>query len=402
MNPFPLNEDVFWIGAIDFNKRNFHGYSRSPLGTTYNAYLIRDQKNVIFDTVATHFAGEMLCRVANAIELDKIDYIVVNHTEKDHAGSLEQVVARCKPEKIFCSNMGKKFMEAQFNTSGWNIQVVKTGDVVNIGKHNIHFVETPMLHWPDSMLSYIPEEKLLISNDAFGQNIACTERYADEIDRSKLLHACKAYYYNIVLPFSPQVLKTIKVANNMGLDIATIAPDHGLIWRGDDCAWILNLYKEMAEQKPMKRAVIAFDTMWGSTAKIASAIGSGLLSAGVPYSIIDMRQNHHSDVMTALADASALIVGSPTHNNTILPGIADLLTYVKGLRPKNRVGGAFGSYGWSGESPKLIHEWLLGAGFEMPTQPLKQYFVPNHDSLHGAVEMGKCIAKSLIEKCASE
>lgn len=211
MKPVELAKDIFWIGAVDYNKRNFHGYSRSPRGTTYNSYLVRDEKNVVFDTVDNDYAGTMFCRLAKLIPLDKVDYIVVNHTEKDHAGALCQLVERCKPEKIITSTIGKRFMEAQFDTTGWPIEVVKTGDVINIGKRNIHFVETRMLHWPDSMVSYIPEDKLLISNDAFGQNIASSERFSDQYDRCVLEKAIKEYYYNIVLPFSPQVLKTLEL-----------------------------------------------------------------------------------------------------------------------------------------------------------------------------------------------
>ena len=400
MKPFALTDDIFWIGAVDFNKRNFHGYSRSPRGTTYNSYLIRDEKNVIFDTVDNHYSGAMLCRAAHVMPLEKVDYLVINHTEKDHAGALEELVARCQPEKIFTSTIGKKFMEAQFNTEGWPIVPVKTGDVINIGKRNIHFVETRMLHWPDSMFSYIPEEKLLISNDAFGQNIASTERFADQVDRSMLLKAIKEYYYNIVLPFSPQVLKTLEAATAMKLDIETIAPDHGLIWRGkEDVSFILNTYKKLAEQKTAPRAVIVYDTMWESTARIASSIGSGLEEEGIPYSIMDMRQNHHSDVMTELADCGAVIVGSPTHNNNVLPNIADVLTYMKGLRPQNRIGAAFGSYGWSGESPKIIHEWLASMGMEMPVAPLKNCFAPRHEQLGQCVEFGRQVAKALKAKC---
>lgn len=302
MKPVELAKDIFWIGAVDYNKRNFHGYSRSPRGTTYNSYLVRDEKNVVFDTVDNDYAGTMFCRLAKLMPLDKVDYIVVNHTEKDHAGALCQLVERCKPEKIITSTIGKRFMEAQFDTTGWPIEVVKTGDVINIGKRNIHFVETRMLHWPDSMVSYIPEDKLLISNDAFGQNIASSERFSDQYDRCVLEKAIKEYYYNIVLPFSPQVLKTLELVAALKLDIEMIAPDHGLIWRGkDDCKYILDTYRALAEQKPKQRAVIVYDSMWGSTGIMASAIASGLEDEGVPVRIIDIQKNHHSDVMTELA-----------------------------------------------------------------------------------------------------
>ncbi len=400
MKPVLLTDDVYWIGAVDFNKRNFHGYSRSPQGTTYNAYLVRDEKNVIFDTVDLDYAKTMLCRAAHIMPLDKIDYIVINHTEKDHAGALEKLVARCKPEKIFTSVMGKKFMQAQFNTEGWPIETVKTGDSICIGKRHIHFIETRMLHWPDSMFSYIPEDKLLISNDAFGQNIASTERYADQIDPSRMLKAIKEYYYNIVLPFSPQVLNTLAAAEKLQLDIEMIAPDHGLIWRGkDQVNFILSTYRELAEQKPALRAVIVYDSMWDSTARMAASIGSGLDDEGIPYRLIDLRQNHHSDVMTELADCGAVIVGSPTHNNTFMPAIADTLTYIKGLRPQNRIGAAFGSYGWSGEAPKQIQEWLASMNMELPAAPLRMQFSPKHHQLSECVALGRTVAQALKRKC---
>lgn len=400
MKPFEMAKDVFWIGAVDFNKRNFHGYSRSPKGTTYNSYLIRDEKNVVFDTVDNEYAGTMFCRLAKALPLEKVDYIVVNHTEKDHSGALCQLVERCRPEKIFTSAVGKRFLDAQFDTTGWPIQVVKTGDVVNIGKRNIHFVETRMLHWPDSMVSYIPEEKMLISNDAFGQNIASSERFADQYDRSLLEQAIKEYYYNIVLPFSPMVLKTLDLIASMGIEIETIAPDHGLIFRtAEDCRYILDMYRTMAEQKTQPRALIVYDSMWGSTGIMAAAIGTGLEEEGIPYRIMDIQKNHHSDVMTELANCGAVIVGSATHNNTVLPEIAGVLTYMKGLRPLNRVGAAFGSYGWSGESAKIIQEKLESMHMELPAEPLKIAFVPKHEGLAQCVALGKTVAAALKEKC---
>lgn len=400
MQPVEIKKDIFWVGCVDYDHRDFHGYSRSPEGSTYNAYLIRDEKNVLMDTVYPGWAGSMLCRIAKIMDPEKIDYIVCNHMEPDHAGSLAEVVARVKPEKIFVSTLGYKSMQGYFDCKDWPIEVVKSGDKLNIGKRNIIFQETRMLHWPDSMVSYIPEDKLLISNDAFGQNIASSERFSDQYDRCVLEKAIKEYYYNIVLPFSPQVLKTLELVAALKLDIEMIAPDHGLIWRGkDDCKYILDTYRALAEQKPKQRAVIVYDSMWGSTGIMASAIASGLEDEGVPVRIIDIQKNHHSDVMTELADCGAVIVGSATHNNNVLPGIADVLTYMKGLRPLNRVGAAFGSYGWSGESPKIIQEWLASMNMDMPADPVKCLFVPKHEGLSQCVALGKTVAEALKAKC---
>ena len=401
MKPVELAKDIFWIGAVDYNKRNFHGYSRSPRGTTYNSYLVRDEKNVVFDTVDNDYAGTMFCRLAKLMPLDKVDYIVVNHTEKDHAGALCQLVERCKPEKIITSTIGKRFMEAQFDTTGWPIEVVKSGDKLNIGKRNIIFQETRMLHWPDSMVSYIPEDKLLISNDAFGQNIASSERFSDQYDRCVLEKAIKEYYYNIVLPYSPQVLKTLPIVES--LDIDMIAPDHGLIHRGEKSVkFIVDMYRQMAEQKPQQRAMVIYDTMWHSTEKMAYAVCSGLEEVGVPTRLMSVKSNHHSEIMTELANCGAVIAGSPTHNNTIMPLMASTLTYMKGLRPQNRVGGAFGSFGWSGESAKVLHEMLASMGMDMPADFVKCNWTPRHEALRACVELGKTVGEALKKKCQGE
>ncbi len=397
MLPFEIKKDIYWVGAVDYNNRDFHGYSVSPKGSTYNAYVVKDEKTVLFDTVSSHCTDTLLCRLAHVTPLEKVDYIVCNHLELDHAGALAELVERCKPEKIFCSAMGLKSMAGYFDISNWPVEAVANGAEISIGKRTIKFVETRMLHWPDSMVSYIPQDKLLISNDAFGQNIATTQRFGDEIPSDVVLQSVKEYYYNIVLPFSPQVLKAAELLSTLEIDM--IAPDHGLIHRGKEGVdFIINLYKEMAEQKPQKRAVIVYDTMWHSTEKMAYAIGSGLESVGVPIRIMSMKQNHHSAVMTELADCGAVVVGSPTHNNNVMPFIASMLTYMKGLRPQNRIAAAFGSYGWSGESPKIVYEWLESMKMEMVGDPLRHQWSTSHEALKACHELGKQVGEALIAK----
>lgn len=399
MKPLEIKKDIFWVGAVDFNNRDFHGYSLSPQGSTYNAYLIKDEKNVLFDTVSAHCSTTLLCRIAKVLPPQQIDYIVCNHLEPDHAGALKEVVERCKPEKIFCSKLGLQSMAGYFDISTWPVQVVSNGEEICIGKRTITFVETRMLHWPDSMVSYIKEDRLLISNDAFGQNIASTERFADEWNPYALSQAVKEYYYNIVLPYSPQVLKVLPLVES--LDIDMIAPDHGLIHRGKESVRaILDTYRTLAEQKPQKRAVIVYDTMWHSTEKMAAALVSGLEESGVPVRLMSLKENHHSAVMSEIAQCGAVLVGSPTHNNTYLPFVGAMLTYMKGLRPQNRIGAAFGSFGWSGEAPKQIHEWLASMGWDMPVEPLRQKWTPDLDCYKAAHAMGFAIGKALTEKCA--
>ncbi len=399
MQPVEVKKDIYWIGAVDYDNRDFHGYSLSPRGSTYNAYMINDSKKVVIDTVAKHAAGTMLCRLAKICKPEEVDYLICNHLELDHAGALAEVIEACKPEKVFVSTLGMKSLEGYFPAKGWPLHVLKTGDTLNIGQRNLHFVETRMLHWPDSMVTYVAEDKVLFSNDAFGQNIASTERFGDEFCKEQILQAVKEYYYNIVLPFSPQVLKAIETLGSLEIDV--IAPDHGLIHRGKDSVdFIVNAYKDMALQKTQKRALIVYDTMWHTTEKMATAIGSGLEEMGVPTRLMSLKNNHHSAVMTELADCGAVIVGSPTHNNNILPYVASMLTYMKGLRPQNRVGAAFGSYGWSGESPKIVYEWLASMGMEMVGDPVKHQWGPTHDSAKAWHAFGKSIGEALIKKIA--
>lgn len=403
MKAVEIKKDVFWVGAVDFGCHNFHGYSIAPRGTSYNAYIIKDKKNVLFDTVQAHEAEAFLAHISQIIDLEKIDYIVSNHLELDHAGCLDKLVERCRPEKIFCSGMGLKSMAAYFDTAGWPVEAVKSGDAVNIGSRNIHFLETRMLHWPDSMFSYIPEEKLLISNDAFGQNIASSHLYSHEIDPAALNGAVEEYYYNIVLPFSQQVLKTVGEVTRLGWDIDMIAPDHGMIWRGkEEVGKIIGKYVELAEQKPRKKALIFYDTMWHSTEELAYAIGDGLKEAGVDYRIMFLKNHHHSEVMTELAKCGAVLAGSPTHNNSVMPLVSAMLTYMKGLKPQNRIGAAFGSYGWSGESPKQIQEILESMKMELPAEPLRVYYKPKASDLEAARELGRKVGGALVKKMTAQ
>lgn len=392
-----IKEKVFWVGAIDWNKRDFHGYSQTKKGTTYNAYLLLDDKITLFDCVDERFKWDLYHQIASLVPLDKIDYLVVNHVEMDHSGALPFIVERAKPEKIFCSPMGKEFIEAHFHPKDWPLEVVKSGDEISLGKNKVQFLEARMLHWPDSMFSYLPQLKLLISNDAFGQNIASNLIFDDQHELKAILEEAKHYYANIILPFSPLVQKTLAKVEELGLQIEMIAPDHGLIWRSH-VQDILQLYQEMSSQKLKSKAVIVYDTMWHSTEKMAKAIAEGLNLEGVEVKLMHLKKFHHSDVMGEVMDAAAVICGSPTHNNNMLPLMADFLTYMKGLRPKNRLGATFGSYGWSGEAPKLMAKVLEEAGFELPYEPLRIRFVPEHSSLASCKELGINLAQKIKEK----
>lgn len=398
MNPIEITKNIHWVGAVDWNSRNFHGYSLSPLGTTYNNFLIMDEKVTLVDTVKAPLKSQMMCNIEQVLDGRKIDYFVCNHLELDHAGCAPDIMQKYQPEKIFVSPMGEKSLRAHFKADDWPVEVVPTGSSVSTGEYSLNFVETRMLHWPDSMLTYVPEAKTAFCNDAFGQNIASSERWADEYDRYVLDHCMKEYYANIVLPYSPVVLKTLAALREMKLDIEYLLPDHGLMFRGDDVAFAMDKYQEFAEQKPKKKAVLVFDTMWHSTEKMAEAIASGLVDEGISVKVMAMKSNHHSRVMTEVFDAAAVFVGSPTHNNGILPLMADMLTYMKGLRPQNKIGAAFGSFGWSGECVKVLTQWLNDMNFDMVLDPVKNKFVPDHDTFSQCYQLGKAAAAAIKEK----
>jgi flavorubredoxin len=347
--------------------------------------------------VAEEFWGTLQCNLAQVLGDRKIDYVVANHLEPDHSGCLAKVVEKYQPEKIYTSPMGQKAMKAHFKYTDWPVEVTPTGTELSIGKRTLSFLETRMLHWPDSMLTYCPEEKLVFTNDAFGQNWATSERWADQVDRYRLEELMANYYANIVLPYSPVVLKTLATIKEMGLEIETICPDHGLLFRGDDCAWAIEKYQAYAEQKPKNKAVIVYDTMWHSTEKMAEAVACGLADEGVSVRIMCMKNNHHSDVMAEVFDAAAVIVGSPTHNNGILPLMADMLTYMKGLRPQNKIGSAVGSFGWSGECVKALTQWLEDMNMEV-VEGIKNQYVPDHEVFNKCYEQGKAIAAAIKAK----
>lgn len=396
MLPVEIKKDIYWIGVVDYASKDFHGYSVSPHGTTYNSYLIKDGKNVLFDSVKAEYTDRFINSLKKVINPEDIDYIVVNHAELDHSGALGELVKLCKPEKIICSFMGEKTLAKHFNTKDWPVQAFKTGESISIGKRSIEFIEARMLHWPDSMFSYIKEDKLIITNDAFGQNIASSERFSDEIPRHLMEHAMNEYYHNIILPFSPRVKEVLKLLEEKNADIDMIAPDHGVIIRGaDEVKYVLNLYGEYAEQKTKKRAVVLYDTMWESTHKMADAIAEGLQAAGIPVRIMHLKQHHHSMVMSEIAHCGLVVIGSPTHNNGVLPKVASILTYIKGLKPKNRIGAAFGSYGWSGEAAAHIHAELGSMGLDMPLEPLKAQYVPDDEMLEQCVQMGTELGRAL-------
>lgn len=397
MFPVEIKKDIFWVGSVDWNLRDFHGYSLARHGTTYNAYLVKDEKIALFDLVPANCLDDLLTCLQEAVDPAQIDYLIVNHVEPDHSGALPRLMEIVKPEKVFCSPMAKQALLSHYHREDWPYEVVETGQTISLGKRTVTFLETKMLHWPDSMFSFIPEDKLLISSDAFGQNWATSERFDDEVDHGMLFSLAANYYANIILPFSPLVRKILDKVGEVGWDIDMIAPDHGLIWR-KHIPEILAKYAEWSAQKPQRKAVLFFDTMWKSTQTMARAITEGLISEGVSVRIFPLKSAHHSDVMPHIMDAQAVIAGSATHNNGMMPLVADMLTYMKGLKPQGKIGAAFGSYGWSGEAAKHVSEALQAAKVEIVADPLRIKNVPTQEQLSACREFGKNIGREVVKR----
>lgn len=390
----PVSNRVYWVGAVDWTVRDFHGYSTGR-GTTYNAYLILADKVTLIDTVKAPFRDELLARISSVVNPESIDYIVSNHAEMDHSGALPDIIAMVKPEKVFASVMGVKALKEHYHLKD-ELVPVKDGDSLSLGNASLKFFETRMLHWPDSMVSYLIEEAVLFSQDGFGMHLATGGRFADEVDEAILKYEAAKYYANILLPYSHLVLKLIKRLNELGVPIDVIAPDHGPIWRRSPQP-IVSWYAQWAEQKPARKAVIVYDTMWQSTDRMARAIADGLLEKGVDVKLMRLRANDRSDVMTELLDAGAVVVGSPTLNNGIFPTVADMLAYMKGLKPKNKIGAVFGSYGWSGEAVTIIAQELKEMGIQLVTEPLRVPYVPDGAALERCRQLGSLLAERLIQ-----
>lgn len=395
MKAVKVSDHVYWVGAIDWNIRDFHGYT-TKRGSTYNAYLVLAEKPTLIDTVKAPFREEMMDRISSVMDPRDISVIVSNHTEMDHTGSLPEVIRHIDPERVYASPTGVKALGEHFSFDR-EIIAVKDGETIDLGNMELVCWETRMLHWPDSMFSYLAQDKILFSQDAFGMHLATSARFDDEIDPAILDYEAATYYANILLPYSSQVLKLLDRVGSLGVEFRIVAPDHGPVWRSN-IGGIVESYARWATQKPTKKAVVLYATMWHSTELMARAIAEGLAEKGVSVKLMSMDAVHRSDVAYEILDAGILAVGSPTLNNNLFPSMADVLTYLKGLRPRNLVGTAFGSYGWSGESVKHIEAYLADMNVELPGEGIRVKHVPGKDALRQCYDLGGLLAARLVER----
>ena len=395
MEPVKIADGIFSVGVTDWNIRDFHGYSTYE-GTTYNAYLILDDKITLIDTVKKEFGDQLLANISAVVDPKKIDYMISNHTEMDHSSGLPRVMHKIGEDKpLYCSKMGQKNLSKHYSQK-WNYQPVENLQTLSLGKRTLTFMETRMLHWPDSMFTYVNEDKLLFSSDAFGQHYAGPEKFDDQIGDDIFPHA-KKYFANILMPYAPLILKLVDTVTEMGLQIDTICPDHGIIWRKDPSK-IINRYVRWSKMAPKRKALVIYDTMWHSTEAMAEAIVEALIQEGVNAKPMHLRSCHRSDIITDVLDAGAIIVGSPTLNNNIFPTVADFLTYMKGLKPQNKIAAPFGSFGWSGESVKQVAKALEEMKFDVIDPGVRLQYVPDEKGLAACAALGKKIAQALPDK----
>lgn len=391
-----LTEKVTWVGKVDWELEMFHGEELSTArGSSYNSYLIRDEKVVLIDTVWLPYDKEFVRNLKDEIDLKEIDYIIVQHAEIDHSGALPELMREIPDTPIYCTNNGKKIIQGHHHQD-WNFVTVKTGDTLNIGKSTLTFVEAPMLHWPDTMFTYMSGENILFSNDAFGQHYATETLYNDKADNCELYEEALKYYANILTPFSALVKRKIEEVLALELPLNMICTSHGVIWR-DNPTHIVEKYLEWADNYQENQITIVYDTMWNSTRLMAEAIAYGIQAEdpSVTVKLYNVGKQDKNDIVTEIFKSKAILAGSATINGRYLSGMGGLLEMIRGMRFKNKKAAVFGSYGWSGEGNKLLAQDFAGAGFEIITEGYRTLWVPDNDELIACQEFGKEFVRSL-------
>jgi len=387
-----LTKDIFWVGYVDAEVRDFHGY-RTSRGSTYNAYIILDDECALIDTVKAPFAEKLVENVTKALNGRNLSYVICNHAEPDHSGSLPRVMKEFPEAKLVCDAKCRDALEKHYDTDGWDFHIVAGGDKLSLGVRELTFIETPMVHWPESMFTYIEEEGILFSMDAFGQHYASENRFDDEEDLDVVMEEAKVYYANIVMLYGKPIAKVLDKASGLKLNI--IAPSHGVIWRKNIGA-IVAAYLDWVVCKPSSKVLVMFDTMWGSTKKLAEAVAAGAAEAGAQVELINVRESHITDIATEALDAAVFAFGSPTLNQTLMPQMAAALTYLKGLKPTGKMGRAFGSYGWGKGGPEEVNKYLEEMKVDIIGEPLKVQFVPGEDALGECRAAGRDMGEKAI------
>ncbi len=392
----PVKSNVSWVGKIDWDLRKFHGNELSThRGSTYNSYLIKEEKVAVVDTVWGPFAKEFVRNLSSEIDLKKIDYLIANHGETDHSGALPELMRHIPDTPIYCTANGVKSLKGQYHED-WDFKVVKTGDRLSLGKKELMFIEAPMLHWPDSMFCYLTGDNILFSNDAFGEHLASESMFNDMVDYSELMVEAMKYYANILTPFSALVEKKIKDVLALNLPVDMICTSHGVIWR-NNAKQIVETYLKWANKYKENQITILYDTMWSGTRVMAEWIAKGITEADktVTVKIFNIGNSDKNDVITEVFKSKGIVFGSPTINKGVLTSAASMLDELRGLAFKDKKAAAFGCYGWSGESVQIINDHLKTAGFSVVDDGLKLLWNPDDAGRKSCFEYGKSLAGKL-------
>ena len=389
---------VHWVGFVDWNVRDFHGYV-TERGSTYNSYLVQDRETALVDTVKAPYAAELLRNVAELVPLAEIRWVVCNHAEPDHSGSLPAVMAACPNATLVCDQKCRDILAIYYETADWKFRIVKTGDVLPLGRRTLEFIETPMTHWPESMATWIPQDRLLFSMDAFGQHYATSGRFDDEVNDAELFEEAKTYVANILMLYTVPVTKAVAAVRK--LDPAIVCPSHGVVWRSH-VARMLDAYDRWDVCAPVRKVVVMYDTMWKSTEAMAEAIAQGAIAEGGPaleVKLFHVRSTTGTKLATEILDAAAFAAGSPTLNGTLMPAVAEALTYLKGLRPAHKAGFAFGSYGWGRGGPEEVEHYLQTMKVELLRPVLKLNYKPSAAGLDECRAAGRLLARQALKVC---
>ncbi len=393
-----LCEGIDWVGYVDWTVRDFHSYN-TERGTTYNAYLLRDEQTALIDTVKEPYGGTLLANVAGLIDPAKVDWVVCNHAEPDHSGVLPQVLAAMPNATLVCNAKCLQALSKHYDTTGWKTKIVAPGDVLSLGKRTLEFINTPMAHWPESMFTYVRQEKLLFSMDAFGQHCATTERFDDETCIGTVMEDARTYYANILMPYGTSTAKAMDSVS--GLEIDMIATSHGVIWRSH-IPQILEAYRRWTSGKPQPKVIILYDTMWESTAAMARAFEEGAAHPGVHVKVIHVRRNTLTTIAADVFDAAAVAVGSATLNGTMMPQLGAVFCYLHGLKPRAKVAVGFGSYGWGRGATEAIQEGLEGLKWDVLRAPIKSQYKPTPEILEECRAAGALLAQKALEMAGAK
>jgi anaerobic nitric oxide reductase flavorubredoxin len=388
-----IKKDIFWVGSVDWNIRDFHGFT-VPKGVSYNAYFINGSEPTLIDTVKEGFGKELISKISQLVDPVEVVNIIVNHIEPDHSGSFEEILKVCPKAKIYASEVAKIGLEKYYNIDR-EINIVRTGDEITVGGKRIQFVEIPMAHWPDSMVSYLPDEKVLFSSDAFGQFIATSERFDYELDPPPY-EAASVYYANIILPFNHYVVKTVEALTKYDVKPEMILPDHGIIWT-KHIPDIFERYVSWATGSCAKGVLILYDTMWKSTEIMSEKLYDEIIKKGVDVKKMKLRNTPLSEVINAIMHSKVVLIGSPTMNDTIFPSIGTLLAYIQGLNPgPNRLWGAFGSYGWGGGAVDHIMRFYKENQYEIVAEPVEAKFRADDEETLQILKLAEAVVNKVI------